>query len=124
MSKYKQTCLLQDMISNRIDVMVATEPELDNSRAFPQLLAEYEKTISPCLPGRKRGIVELHRKNLPLQVSPVFIYPDGWMVVLYMNYSGKSFRLLGIYTLKDVPTQCDFCERLEALLATPQAIVC
>lgn len=57
MSKLKEACLLDDITSLTVDVMVVTEFKQDNLRAFSHLLAEYKKVIPPCLPGGKGRVV-------------------------------------------------------------------
>lgn len=98
--------------------MVELETKLDSLRTFSHLLDDYEKVISPCWPRGKGGVVVLYCKSLALQVSTIFVNPEGRLAVLEVTYSSKCFRLVSIYTTQKGPIQNNFYKCLEAFLVT------
>lgn len=106
--KWRKAYILDDRRVHRLEVTVASEIKRNNLQPFSQILIGYEKSMCPCLVGRKEGDIEFYRKSLPLQVSTIFADSECKLVVLN---GGKSFRLLD--THQRMPTQNGFFERFE-----------
>lgn len=101
---------------------IITESKLSDSHAFSPLLEGYEKLISPGCSGRG-GVVVLLGKDLNLQVCPVFLEPEGRLVVLDVIHNGKqSFRVATIYALMG-GGRADFFKNLKRFLVKLKALV-
>lgn len=121
-SKWKQTCFLNDLRSHKIDI-VATETKLKKLLAFSNLLKGYEKNRSPNQTEDKGGVVVLIQKKLAMQTCTIFVDLEGDLVNLDLTFSGRTFRLIGIYMPCLLGKQNEFYQHLENFLVRSMTIV-